>query len=53
MFSTAWPATPTVSPSPTVAFKDDRVSFRWKDYAAGGKQKVMNVSAEEFLRVAE
>jgi hypothetical protein len=33
-----------------VAFKDDRVSFRWKDYAAGGKQKVMNVSAEEFLR---
>jgi hypothetical protein len=33
-----------------VAFKDDRVSFRWKDCAAGGKQKVMNVSAEEFLR---
>jgi Putative transposase/Transposase zinc-binding domain len=33
-----------------VAFKEDRVSFRWKDYAAGGKQKVMTVSAEEFLR---
>jgi Putative transposase/Transposase zinc-binding domain len=33
-----------------VAFKDDRVSFRWKDYAAGSKQKVMSVSADEFLR---
>ena len=31
-------------------FKDDRVSFRWKDYAQAGKQKVMTVSAEEFLR---
>jgi hypothetical protein len=33
-----------------VAFKEDRVSFRWKDYAAGGKQKVMTVSTDEFLR---
>jgi len=33
-----------------VAFKDDRVSFRWKDYAADSKQKVMTVSADEFLR---
>jgi hypothetical protein len=33
-----------------VAFKDDRVSFRWKDYAAGSKQKVMTVSTDEFLR---
>jgi hypothetical protein len=33
-----------------IAFKEDRVSFRWKDYAADGKQKVMTVSAEEFLR---
>jgi predicted Zn-ribbon and HTH transcriptional regulator len=33
-----------------VAFKKDRVSFRWKDYACGGKQKVMTVSADEFLR---
>jgi hypothetical protein len=33
-----------------VSFKDDRVSFRWKDYAAGSKQKVMAVSADEFLR---
>ena len=33
-----------------VSFKDDRVSFRWKDYAADSKQKVMTVSADEFLR---
>ncbi len=33
-----------------VSFKDDRVSFRWKDYAASSKQKVMTVSADEFLR---
>jgi hypothetical protein len=26
------------------------VTFRWKDYAHGGKQKVMTVTAEEFLR---
>jgi hypothetical protein len=33
-----------------VSFEDDRVSFRWKDYAAGSKQKIMTVSADEFLR---
>jgi hypothetical protein len=33
-----------------VSFKDDHVSFRWKDYAAGSKQKVMTVSTNEFLR---
>jgi hypothetical protein len=33
-----------------VTFKDDRVSFRWKDYAQGSKQKVMTVSTDEFLR---
>jgi hypothetical protein len=33
-----------------VAFQNDRVSFRWRDYAHGGKQKVMTVSAHEFLR---
>ena len=33
-----------------IAFKDDRVSFRWKDYAHGNKQKVMILSADEFLR---
>jgi hypothetical protein len=33
-----------------VAFQNNRVSFRWKDYTRGGKQKIMTVSAEEFLR---
>jgi hypothetical protein len=33
-----------------VAFESDRVSFRWRDYAHGGKQKIMTVSAHEFLR---
>jgi hypothetical protein len=33
-----------------LCFKDDRVSFRWKDYSAGSKQKIMMVSADEFLR---
>jgi len=26
------------------------VTFRWKDYAHGSKQKLMTVTAEEFLR---
>ena len=33
-----------------VAFENDRVSFRWRDYAHGGKKKVMTLSADEFLR---
>jgi hypothetical protein len=33
-----------------VAFQNDRVSFRWKDYAHNGKQKIMTVSSDEFLR---
>ncbi len=33
-----------------VAFADDQVTFRWKDYARDGKQKLMTVTAEEFLR---
>jgi hypothetical protein len=33
-----------------VAFENDRVSFRWRDYVHGGKKKVMTVSADEFLR---
>ena len=33
-----------------VAFQNDRVSFRWKDYAHGGKQKIMTISSHEFLR---
>ena len=33
-----------------MAFENDRVAFRWRDYAHGGKKKVMTVSADEFLR---
>jgi hypothetical protein len=33
-----------------VAFQNDQVSFRWRDYAHGGKQKLMTLSADEFLR---
>src|SRR6202035_4102192 len=33
-----------------VAFANDCVSFRWRDYAHCGKQKIMAVSADEFLR---
>jgi putative transposase len=31
-------------------FKQERVTFRWKDYARGGKQGEMTLSATEFLR---
>ena len=33
-----------------VAISNHRVSFRWRDYAHGGKNKVMTVPADEFLR---
>jgi len=33
-----------------VAFADGKVTFRWKDYAAGGKRRLMTLTAEEFLR---
>jgi Putative transposase len=33
-----------------VAFDNDRVSFRWREYAHGSKKKVMTVSADDFLR---
>jgi putative transposase len=33
-----------------VSIADGKVTFRWKDYAHGGKQRNMTVSAEEFLR---
>jgi len=33
-----------------VAFHDDRVTFRWKDYAHGNKKKMMTLSSQEFLR---
>ena len=33
-----------------LAFDNDRVTFRWKDYAHGNKKRKMTVSADEFLR---
>jgi hypothetical protein len=33
-----------------VAFSAGQVTFRWKDYAHGSKQKLLTVTAEEFLR---
>ncbi len=33
-----------------LAFNGERVTFRWKDYAHGGKQRTMNLDAVEFLR---
>ena len=33
-----------------LAMENDQVSFRWKDYRDGGKDKVMTVAAEEFIR---
>src|SRR5215471_8260223 len=32
------------------AFDGERVTFRWKDYAHGSKQRKMTLSAAEFLR---
>ena len=33
-----------------LAFDGLNVTFRWKDYAHGGKQRKMTLSAHEFLR---
>src|SRR5215831_7950847 len=33
-----------------LAFDGERVTFRWKDYAHGGKQRKMTLCATEFLR---
>jgi hypothetical protein len=33
-----------------VDFADGKVTFRWKDYAHKSKQRLMTVTAEEFLR---
>ena len=33
-----------------VDFRDGQVSFLWRDYAHGSKQKVMTLAAHEFLR---
>jgi hypothetical protein len=33
-----------------VAFDNDQVTFRYKDYAHGNKKRLMTLSAQEFLR---
>ena len=33
-----------------LGFDGQRVTFRWKDYAHGGRQRVMTLEATEFLR---
>ncbi len=33
-----------------VEMKDGKVTFRWKDYADGGKTKTMTLNATEFIR---
>lgn len=33
-----------------LSFDGDHVSFRWRDYARGNKQRKMTVSADEFIR---
>src|SRR5664279_2594370 len=33
-----------------IAFDGQRVTFRWKDYAHGGKQRIMTLGTQEFLR---
>jgi Putative transposase/Transposase zinc-binding domain len=33
-----------------VNFAEGRVSFRWKDYAHGSRQRVLTLDADEFLR---
>ena len=33
-----------------VAFTNNQVTFRWRDYAHGNRKRIMTVKAEEFLR---
>jgi hypothetical protein len=33
-----------------IGMEDGKVTFRWKDYSHGGKQRKMTLAAEEFIR---
>lgn len=33
-----------------IGMEDGKVTFRWKDYAHGGKKRKMTLAAEEFIR---
>jgi hypothetical protein len=39
-----------ISNHPLTAFDGQRVSFRWRDYAHGSRQRIMTLDAEQFLR---
>jgi len=39
-----------ISNSRLVSIDGDRVTFRWKDYRTGGRQKVKTLDAHEFIR---
>jgi hypothetical protein len=39
-----------ISNNRILTLQDGTVSFRWRDYAAGDKQKIMPLKAEEFIR---
>jgi hypothetical protein len=39
-----------ISNSRIVSMKDGKVTFKWRDYKDGNKQKVMTLSADEFIR---
>jgi hypothetical protein len=39
-----------ISNSRLVSLDDDQVTFRWKDYRTGGRQKLMTLDAHEFIR---
>ena len=39
-----------ISNNRLLAFSKDEVRFRWRDYAAGNKGKVMTLTTDEFIR---
>jgi Putative transposase/Transposase zinc-binding domain len=39
-----------ISNNRILTLQDGKVSFRWRDYADGEKQKIMTLSADEFIR---
>jgi hypothetical protein len=39
-----------IANSRLLAYEQDRVRFRWKDYRAGNKSKVMTLATAEFIR---
>jgi hypothetical protein len=39
-----------ISNNRLIGLEDGRVTFRWKDYRAGNKQKLMTLQAAEFIR---